>query len=160
MPIILNQNSLQFPFVQICPDLGFIAVGYSSSSRLQAKTCFTCCLYTDANFWPWGVWIVSVQNLILFSDAPASSFWHSFWNSSPFGHWVFCLDYCLDIWVHATTGDSLSAHRIIGGWGVGCPMILFSRFAQCGGPWLFCNRFFCWWLSMILQQICTQVVSM
>lgn len=154
MPIILNQNSLQFPFVQICLDLRFIAVGYSSSSRSQAKTCFTCCLYTDASFWPCGVWIISVQNLILFSDAPASSFWHSFWNSSPFGHWVFCVDYCLDIWVHATTWDSLSAHRIIG-WGGGWGAQWFfstdlrsavvhdffaTDFFAGGCPW-FCNRF-------------------
>jgi hypothetical protein len=38
-------------------------------------------------------------------------------------------------------GRLLSAHRIFGGRRVGCPMIFFNRFAQCGGPWLFCDRF-------------------
>lgn len=34
----------------------------------------------------------------------------------------------------------------LGDGGVGCPMTFFNRFAQCGGgPWLFCNRVFCWW---------------
>lgn len=48
--------------------------------------------------------------------------------------------------VHPTTGDSLSAHRIIGGWGVGCPMTFFSTDLHSAVVHhFFCNRFFCWW---------------